>query len=177
MHGYLHERSNEIAKDDELYWLGRGLDAYRKHLGAGPRGWRAPSFAFSKYSLRYLLDAGFEYDSSLMCDDIPYALKDGNASLLEFPVDWKLDDFPHYAHNRDLGYRMPISSPQRAMEVSRSEFDAAWEFGAMDLGLASGIVGPPRPVHGGYWNYSTICAPRAASGSHGSTKCATTCRN
>ena len=101
--------------------LGRGLDAYRKHVGAGPRGWRAPSFAFSKHSLRYLLEAGFEYDSSLMGDDIPSALKDGNASLLEFPVDWTLDDFPHYAHNRDLGYRMPISSPQRAMEVFRSE--------------------------------------------------------
>jgi peptidoglycan/xylan/chitin deacetylase (PgdA/CDA1 family) len=97
--------------DEELYWLGRGLDAYRKHLGPGPRGWRAPSFAFSKHSLRYLIEAGFEYDSSLMGDDIPYALKDGNASLLEFPVDWTLDDFPHYAHNRDLGYRMPISSP------------------------------------------------------------------
>jgi hypothetical protein len=55
----------------------------------------------------------------------------GNASLLEFSVDWTLDDFPHYAHNRDLGYRMPISSPQRAMEVFRSEFDAAWEFGAL----------------------------------------------
>ena len=27
LHGYLHERSNEIDKDDELYWLGRGLDA------------------------------------------------------------------------------------------------------------------------------------------------------
>ena len=70
LHGYLHERSNEIDKDDELYWLGRGLEAYHKHLGTGPRGWRAPSFAFSKYSLRYLLEAGFEYDSSLMGDDI-----------------------------------------------------------------------------------------------------------
>ena len=52
LHGYLHERSNEIDKDDELYWLGRGLDAYRKHICTGPRGWRAPSFAFSKHSLR-----------------------------------------------------------------------------------------------------------------------------
>ena len=85
LHGYLHERSNEIDKDDELYWLGRGLEAYRKHVGAGPRGWRAPSFAFSKHSLRYLLEAGFQYDSSLMGDDIPYALRDGNATLLEFP--------------------------------------------------------------------------------------------
>jgi len=66
-----------------------------------------------------------------MGDDVPSALKDGNASLLEFPVDWTLDDFPHYAHNRDLGYRMPISPPQRAMEVFRSEFDAAWDFGAL----------------------------------------------
>jgi hypothetical protein len=131
LHGYLHERSNEIDKDDELYWLGRGLDAYRKHIGTGPRGWRAPSFAFSKHSLRYLLEAKFEYDSSLMGDDVPYALKDGNASLLEFPVDWTLDDFPHYAHNRDLGYRMPISPPQRAMEVFCSEFDAPWKFGAL----------------------------------------------
>jgi hypothetical protein len=66
-----------------------------------------------------------------MGDDVPYAIRDGNASLLEFLVDWTLDDFPHYAHNRDLGYRMPISSPQRAMEVFRSEFDAAWEYSAL----------------------------------------------
>jgi hypothetical protein len=68
-----------------------------------------------------------------MGDDIPYALRDAdsNRTLLEFPTDWTLDDFPHYAHNRDLGYRMPISSPQRAHEVFRSEFDAAWEFGGL----------------------------------------------
>jgi peptidoglycan/xylan/chitin deacetylase (PgdA/CDA1 family) len=131
LHGYLHERSNEIGEEDERYWFYRGLDAYKKHVGKTPRGWRAPSFAFSKHSLGHLLDAGIEYDSSLMGDDIPYALSSGNTSLLEFPVDWTLDDFPHYAHNRDLGYRMPISSPQRAHEVFRSEFDAAWEYGAL----------------------------------------------
>ena len=149
LHGYLHERSNEIDKDDEHYWLGRALDAYRKHVGTRPRGWRTPSFAFSKYSLRYLIDAGFEYDSSLMGDDIPYALRDGSDSLLEFPVDWTLDDFPHYAHNRDLGYRMPISSPQRAMEVFRGEFDAAWN--SAHSGFRSGTrpVGASRPIQGG----------------------------
>src|SRR6266576_1562973 len=47
LHGYLHERSNEISRDDELYWFRRGFDAYKKHLGSTPRGWRAPSFAFS----------------------------------------------------------------------------------------------------------------------------------
>ena len=131
LHGYLHERSNEICKEDEHYWLDRALNAYRKHIGMKPRGWRAPSFAFSKHSLRFLLEAGFEYDSSLMGDDIPYALRDSDGSLLEFPIDWTLDDFPHYAHSRDFRFMMPISSPQRAMEVFRAEFDAAWEYGAL----------------------------------------------
>src|SRR6516164_9173255 len=34
LHGYLHERSNEIGEDDELYWLGRGLDAYKRRQRA-----------------------------------------------------------------------------------------------------------------------------------------------
>jgi peptidoglycan/xylan/chitin deacetylase (PgdA/CDA1 family) len=175
LHGYLHERSNEISKDDELYWLGRGLDAYRKHLGARPRGWRAPSFAFSKYPLRYLLEAGFEYDSSLMGDDIPYALKDGNASLLEFPVDWTLDDFPHYAHtaisipNADnLTATRDGGLPQR---VRRGL--GIWR--AVDLGLAPGTVGPTRPVQGGIGIARLSACQRAASGSHVSTRSATTC--
>ncbi len=131
LHGYLHERSNELSAEDERYWLQRAIAAYTKHVGKPPRGWRAPSFAFSKYSLRYLIDAGFDYDSSLMGDDIPYALREGGDLLLEFPTDWTLDDWPHYVHNRDFRYTMPISAPQKAIEVFRAEFDAAWEYGGL----------------------------------------------
>lgn len=131
LHGYLHERSNELTKEDERYWLHRGIEAYVKHLGTRPRGWRAPSFAFSKYSLPYLIEEGFDYDSSLMGDDIPYLLRDNSGSLIELPTDWTLDDWPHYVHNRDFRFMMPISSPQKAMEVFRSEFDAAWEIGGL----------------------------------------------
>ena len=51
--------------------------------------------------------------------------------MLELPVDWALDDWPHYMHNRDFRFSMPISSPNRAMEVFRAEFDAAWRHGAL----------------------------------------------
>ena len=131
LHGYLHERPNELSAEDERYWLGRAISAYEKKIGKRPRGWRAPSFAFSKFSLRNLIDEGFEYDSSLMGDDIPYALRAENATLLEFPTDWSLDDWPHYMHNRDFRYVMPISAPKRAMEVFRAEFDAAWQYGGL----------------------------------------------
>jgi peptidoglycan/xylan/chitin deacetylase (PgdA/CDA1 family) len=131
LHGYLHERPNELSAADEQRALDRALQAYEKHIGRRPRGWRAPSFAFSKHSLGYLLDAGFEYDSSLMGDDIPYLIADDARELLELPTQWDLDDWPHYMHNRDFRYTMPISAPARAVEVFRAEFDEAWMNGGL----------------------------------------------
>ena len=131
LHGYLHERPNELSGEDELYWLKRGIASYRTVLGKAPTGWRAPSFAFSKYSLRYLIDEGFEYDSSLMSDDSPHWLDNEGDRLLELPTQWCLDDWPHYMHGREFNYNMPISAPAKALEVYRAEFDAAWRHGGL----------------------------------------------
>ena len=131
LHGYLHERPNELSAEDERYWLQRGVAAFQRHIGGRPRGWRAPSFAFSKHSLEYLIAEGFAYDSSLMGDDVPYLLRHKTGSLLELPTDMCLDDWPHYMHNRDFRYMMPISAPSQAIEVYRAEFDSAWRHGAL----------------------------------------------
>ena len=72
-----------------------------------------------------------------MGDDVPYAIENDAGGLLELPVDWTLDDWPPYVHNRDFRFMMPISAPQRAIEVFRSEFDADWRHGG--LWLPSGI--------------------------------------
>ena len=42
LHGYLHERPNEVSAEDELYWLQRALDAFERRVGNRPAGWRAP---------------------------------------------------------------------------------------------------------------------------------------
>ena len=131
LHGYIHERPNELSKDDELYWLQRGHQAFIKFVGKRSRGWRAPSFAFSKHSLDYLLDEGIEYDSSLMGDDLPYVLRSGRRTLIELPTQWVNDDWPHYMYSRDFSHIMQISTPGRVLELFKSEFDAAWEFGAL----------------------------------------------
>ena len=112
-----------------------------------------------------------------MGDDVPYALKDGNASLVEFPVDWTLDDFPHYAHNRDPGYRMPISPPQRAMEVFRSAFDAAWEFGALWISVWHPALSGRLAWFKAALELLDYMPPRAASGLRGSIRFAITCRS
>lgn len=135
LHGYLHERPNELSKDDELYWLRRGLDAFVDFTGERPRGWRAPSFAFSKYSLGFLLDEGFDYDSSLMGDDIPYLLDNGSGTVVELPSHYALDDWPHFMTSRDFGYMISMKSPATAIELYRAEFDAMWEYGGLWIGV------------------------------------------
>ena len=131
LHGYLHERPNEQSRDDEQYWLERAITAYRRQFDRLPLGWRAPSFAFSKHSLRFLIDAGIEYDASLLGDDVPCLLRNGDDTLVELPTQMALDDWPHYMHSPDFNCSMPISAPQRALEVYRAEFEAAWEFGGL----------------------------------------------
>ena len=132
LHGYLHERPNELSAEDELYCLRRGIDAFVRKIGVRPRRWRAPSFAFSKFSLEYVIAEGFDYDSSLGGDDIPYMLRHETGSLLELPGIWTMDDWPQYMHSRDFNYFMQVMPPARAIEVSRAEFDSAW-------------------LHGGFW--------------------------
>ncbi len=130
-HGYMHEKLNQLSQDDERAALQRGIDAIVKASGRRPRGFRAPSYSFSRHTLGLLLDEGIEYDSSLKGDDIPYLLTDGARTAVELPTDLSLDDWTQYVCLKDFGYMLPIASPQRAMEVFRAEFDAAHKYGGI----------------------------------------------
>lgn len=132
-HGYLHEQPNELSAENEYYWFKRGIDVIEKFTGRKPKGFRAPTYNYSKHTTEFLVKEDFLYDSSLMANDIPYILKDKktNGEIIELPTYMALDDWPHYMHNPDFNYMMPISSPNQAMEVFLSEFDAAWEHGGM----------------------------------------------
>jgi peptidoglycan-N-acetylglucosamine deacetylase len=132
-HGYLHEPPNRYSAEEERYWFERALAVYERQLGIRPRGYRAPLNEFSKHSLNNLIEAGIEYDSSLMGDDIPYLLASPGqaATIVEIPQCITMDDWPQFMHSWDLNYEMPVASPQRAKEVYLSEFDAMWEGGGM----------------------------------------------
>jgi len=130
-HGYLHEKNNQLSRDEEAACLRRGIDAIVKASGGRPRGYRAPSWAFSKHTLDLLVEEGFEYDSSLMGDDVPFLISNGRKTMVELPSDISLDDWTQYVCLKDFGYMLPIASPARAMEVFRAEFDAAWKYGGL----------------------------------------------
>jgi peptidoglycan/xylan/chitin deacetylase (PgdA/CDA1 family) len=130
-HGYLHEKPNLLSRDQEAEVLGRGIEAIVKITGRKPVGYRAPSYAFSEHSLDLLIENGFTYDASLMGDDVPYVIESDRGSIIELPSDMPLDDWPQYVSMKEFGMLMPIRAPQRAFEVFRAEFDAAFDHGGL----------------------------------------------
>jgi peptidoglycan/xylan/chitin deacetylase (PgdA/CDA1 family) len=130
-HGYIHENPQAASREQQAYWLQRGIDVIERFTGQRPRGWRAPLYNFSADSAELLIGQGFLYDASLMGDDIPYMLQTGQGELVELPSHWGMDDWPQYVHSMDLDYMMPIQSPARAMDVFRDEFDAVWQYGGL----------------------------------------------
>jgi peptidoglycan/xylan/chitin deacetylase (PgdA/CDA1 family) len=130
-HGYVHEKPNQLTAEEEREFFGRAIDTIVKATGERPRGYRAPSYASSQRTLDLLIEHGFEYDASLLGHDIPYLVSNGEKDLVELPSDLSLDDWPQYVCIREFGYMLPIAAPQRAMEVFRAEFDAAWRHGGL----------------------------------------------
>jgi len=131
LHGYMHELSNELTRNEEAAILERGVGIIAQITGTRPQGWRSPFYAFSPHSAELLCEAGFVYDSSLMGDDVPYLLRCDAGELVEIPADYQSDDWPQYVQSVEFEYLMPIRAPARAMEVFRAEFEAAYACGGL----------------------------------------------
>ena len=109
-HGYLHEPPAQLTREQEEAILLRGCDCIARLTGQPARGYRSPAWDLSPHTIELLLKHGFLYDSSMMAHDHhPYYArvgdefpKDGPAlfgspsALIEMPISWSLDDFPHF---------------------------------------------------------------------------------
>lgn len=128
IHGWIHERNNQLPRDEEERLLRQAVERMTELTGGRPVGYRAPSWNFSDATLELLLELGFLYDSSLMADDRPYELNaNGKPSgLVELPVDWILDDAPLF---NPLGQR--YASPREILQVYKDEFDMAYAEGTV----------------------------------------------
>jgi peptidoglycan/xylan/chitin deacetylase (PgdA/CDA1 family) len=111
-HGWTHRSPATLGPAGEAEELTSGSIAIEALTGRKPRGYRAPGWELSAHSVDLLLDAGFLYDSSMMGQDyIPYQARTGDrvslldpmefgpdSELVEMPVHWSLDDYPHFEH-------------------------------------------------------------------------------
>lgn len=137
-HGWYHEDFAELSTDEQRDVLARSVEALSRAGGAPPRGWRAPYWALGERTLELVEAAGFAYDSSLMADDYrPYRVRRGDRhsvaegtrwgrerGLVEVPVYWALDDWPHFEPGSG---RDGLSAPSKVLEIWLGELRYAWE--------------------------------------------------
>ncbi len=134
-HGYLHEDPTTHTASEQAYWFERALDSHQRILGNKPKGYRAPVYNLTQSVIDLLIKHEFDYDSSLMADDIPYVMRSNGRSLVELPVHWGTDDWPQFAHYDEIGYMMPVSGPTAGVTPFWEEFEAQYEAGGFWVGI------------------------------------------
>ncbi len=114
-HGWTHVPPAQLSREQEADGLDRGNEAIAELSGKPARGYRSPSWDLSPHTVELLLERGFVYDSSMMGNDhLPYWARVGDviyddkppifgklSKLLEMPISWTLDDYPHFEFFRD----------------------------------------------------------------------------
>lgn len=118
-HGFTHVSPVKMGREDELNALLKGKTAIQEVTGQVPVGYRSPAWELSGNSIELLLQEGFVYDSSMMAHDyMPYYARDrdqilehqvifgAETGLIELPISWSLDDFPHFEYFRGGGLQI-----------------------------------------------------------------------
>ena len=129
VHGWIHEHLgvlDDAAAEQTL--LNQSIEALTKAMGKRPAGYRAPSWAMSKFTMKQVREAGFLYDSSLMASDDAYEVRiDGAATgVIELPIERILDDAPYFGAASGS-----LPSPELVDQIYRAEFDVAYQEGGL----------------------------------------------
>jgi peptidoglycan/xylan/chitin deacetylase (PgdA/CDA1 family) len=128
-HSWAHVPPADQSREDEEADMERANAAILRLTGAKARGYRSPSWDLSPDTIDLLVKHGFVYDSSLMGADYwPYRARLGDVAelgepyrfgeetaLIEMPISWSLDDYPHFEFLRTPQTVLPGLQSARAV--------------------------------------------------------------
>jgi len=128
-HSWAHIPPASQTREEEEADLVRANEAIARLTGRRARGYRSPSWDLSAHTIDLLLQHGFLYDSSLMGSDYwPYKARRGDIAeigkafhfgekteLIELPISWSLDDYPHFEFVRTQQTVLQGLMPARAV--------------------------------------------------------------
>ena len=128
-HGWTHRLPVSLSREEEEEEIVRGNSSIKRVSGQAARGYRSPAWDLSPHSIELLLKHGIQYDSSLMGHDYDcYYARQGDkaelkepfvrgreTALIEMPISWSLDDFPHFEFMRTAQTVLPGLQPARAV--------------------------------------------------------------
>lgn len=132
LHGFTHRHPVHLSEQEQREELEKSLKTFAR-FGVTPRGYRAPNWEMTRFTLDLLPEYGVRYDSSLMDDDRPYTVLagPGRSRLAELPVQWLLDDWEQYAFLPEPNIGQLIEAPSKVIDLWTSELDAMRDHGSL----------------------------------------------
>lgn len=159
-HGWSHAgQADYEGREDVRVDLVRGMEAIEALTGRPPTGYSSNRWGtFTGDTIDLLIELGFEWDSSLMGREFtPYYVRTGwsappdapyepgeESGLLEFPVSWRRDDWPHLQIEKGIDTVGPAVDETRLFESWREQFDWMYEHvdgGVFNLTLHPQVIG------------------------------------
>jgi peptidoglycan/xylan/chitin deacetylase (PgdA/CDA1 family) len=164
LHGYSHENPLAMSLDQEAAVLDRSIQLVRSRTGQRPTGYVAPWWELSDNTTRLLIDAGIQYDHSLMHHDfLPYYVRAGESwtpidyeasaadwmkpmdrgnptELVEIPANWYLDDLPPMMFVKTAPNSHGFVNPRDIEMLWRDQFD--WVYREMDYAAFTIAIHP-----------------------------------
>ena len=158
-HSWAHIPPSNQSREEEAEDMARANEAIRTLTGRKARGYRSPSWDLSDSTIELLIAEGMDYDSSLMCGDyIPSFTRLGDqvelgepirygpkSQLIEMPISWSLDDYPHFEYIRTPETTLPgLNSPRLVMDSWWDEFcymQRAVDWGVLTYTMHPYVIG------------------------------------
>jgi peptidoglycan-N-acetylglucosamine deacetylase len=146
LHSHRHRPLVHLSDSEQEEDFETGLATLRRY-GVEPRGYRAPFWQQTEFTLCLVAKAGLVYDSSLMDDDRPYRLGP-SGRVAELPVHWSLDDWEQYAFLPEPDIGQTIETPKKLLELWTGELDAMRATGSLCLVCCHPFLsGRPSRLH------------------------------
>lgn len=158
-HGYSHLVPATLSPEREEAEMIRAIGSIKRIANRAPRGYRSPSWDLSPVTIDLLLKHGFDYETSLMGDDYtPYHPRRGDkptidepfvfgepTRLVEMPISWTLDDYPHFEFVRTPNSVLPgLSNASGVLENWLDDFRYMtdnYEWGALTYTCHPLVIG------------------------------------
>jgi peptidoglycan/xylan/chitin deacetylase (PgdA/CDA1 family) len=144
MHGYTHTPPALLDPAQERAELDRAFEILTS-TGAAVEGYRSPSWDISDVTLDLLEEKGLKYTSQFMDDIKPY--RHEGRKLIELPIQWIIDDWPHFAWSGTSDSARNIRGTAEVETIWKEEFDAMRELSACYvLTMHPQVIGRPSRV-------------------------------
>lgn len=123
-HSYWHFDLHTISAEQVRQEIKDCTEVIEEVAGTRPVGWRTGRYAITPQLLDDLIEFGYQWQSDIPNDDVPFFLERAGGSLLQIPIgvdDWNMNLLASTNDRLHMG-GVPYTSPEHFYSIMECEF-------------------------------------------------------